>query len=772
MIVSRYDVDALGDAFGMEMSDIEGLHVGAGWGRIRPGRRSHPDRHDETETFVFVRGSGVVDVDGARVPVGPGTVIQFEPFETHIAEASGDGDLVFATFYWRDAPRAAAAATRTDRRRFAQRPVFVFSTPPTPNGDLHLGHLSGPYLGADVFVRFLRMNGIRAWHITGSDDFQSYTAAQARREDRSPAQTAARYSAEIAATLALMDIQVDQYTVTSTDATYRSGLQDFFSRLVGSGRVRPEEAPALFDGRTGEYLYEVDVSGTCPTCAGGTGGNICEECGEPNSCADLVAARSARSDEPPRAGALTRFSLPLHEFRAEVDTHHHLGRVPARLRDLAERLFRRPRLDIAMTHPAEWGVPPVQSDVDSQVIWVWPEMSYGFLHGVELLGRRVGEDWRAAAPQADWKIVHFFGFDNSFYHSVLYPVLYRLAYPDWAPDIDYHVNEFLLLDGEKFSTSRRHAIWGKDLLGPDSVDAVRFYLARIRPEGRRTNFTRAGYEAELRDTLAGGWQSWLADLGARIDRDYGGEAPDAGTWTPEHTGFLGRLNLRLAALANSLGPDAFSLNQAAGELDGIVRDAVDFARREAAVGASDAWRSETRTAVALELAAARLLAYGCAPVLPGFAARLAAALGLPDLATWLQTVELVRPGSRITLAGETFFQAVPTTGPAVESTAGPTVESEAGPADALLGWVQRVVRTALQLDDADPIDDRSLMELGLSSLQLIAVQYQIMERLGVDLNSDDLLSAGSVADLAALLARRADPALVTELAEQGEAVRL
>src|SRR5215470_19478823 len=101
MIVSRYDVDALSDAFGIEMSAITGLQVGASWGRVRPGRRSHADRHDETETFVFVRGSGVVEVDGVRVVVGPGTAIQFEPFETHTAQATGDTDLVFVTFYWR-----------------------------------------------------------------------------------------------------------------------------------------------------------------------------------------------------------------------------------------------------------------------------------------------------------------------------------------------------------------------------------------------------------------------------------------------------------------------------------------------------------------------------------------------------------------------------------------------------------------------------------------------------------------------------------------------
>jgi methionyl-tRNA synthetase len=661
MIISEYDEAALGRAFGIDMSSIDGLGVGAGWGRVAPGTASDPHQHDEVETFVIVRGTGELVVDGRRLPARPGTVAQFEPFETHVIENTGAEDLLFATFYWRDAAHAAGAARRTDRRRITERPVFVFSTPPTPNGDLHLGHLSGPYLGADAYVRFQRMNGTQAWHLTGSDDYQSYVLGRARREGRGPAETAAHYSAEIAATLRLMDIVPDQYTVTHADPDYRAGLRRFFARLVGSGAVRATRGPALFDGETGNYLYEVDVSGGCPSCGRPTGGNICEDCGEPNVCVDLLDPRSALSDAPPRHGEIERFTLPLHEFRAEVLAHHHLGRVPARLRELADRVLDRPRFDVPVSHPATWGVPPPGDGPDGQVIWVWPEMSYGFLHGIAALGRRLGRGWDADAPQPDWKIVHFFGFDNSFYHSILYPVLYRLAHPGWRPDIDYHVNEFYLLNHSKFSTSRRHAVWGKEILTPQTVDAVRFYLSLTRPEHSRTNFELPAYEAVVERTLIGTWQHWLNGLGARVEGCYDGRAPDAGCWTPEHTGFVGRLGVRLAAVTASLGQDGFSLNQAAAELSGIVEDAIRFSALESTAAGIDEWRDETRTAVALELAAALLLARCAAPVMPRFAARLATALGVPDLSTWPDAVELVPPGTPVDLTHQAFFSATPET---------------------------------------------------------------------------------------------------------------
>ncbi|MEU4621953.1 class I tRNA ligase family protein [Actinoplanes sp. NPDC023801] len=664
MNVSVFSTEELHQAFGIEMSSVEEMSAGAGWGRVAPGVTSDPHQHDEIEMFVVVAGAGWVAFDGRRVRVEPGTVCQFEPFETHVVENDGDVDLVFFDLYWRDPARAAqAAAAGGTRRRFHERPVFVFSTPPTPNGDLHLGHLSGPYLGADAYVRFQRMRGTEVWHLTGSDDFQSYVVDCARREERDPARTAGHYSAEIAATLRLMDIDVDQYTVTNEDPGYRDGLQRYFSKLVGSGAVTVQQTAALVDAETGAYLYEVDVSGGCPGCGGGTSGNICEECGEPNVCVDLVDPRSSRSQAPPEQRPVARYVLPLHEFGSEIADHHRLGRVPARLRELADRVFARTRLDIPVTHPSDWGVAPADTTVDGQVIWVWPEMSYGFLHGIEALGGRLGRDWQAGTPEQDWKFVHFFGYDNSFYHAVVYPALYRSAYPRWNPDIDYHVNEFYLLENGKFSTSRRHAIWGKQILRPETVDAVRFYLSLTRPERRRTNFELEEYRETVQRVLVDGWQAWLNDLGVRVAGQYGGIAPDAGVWTPEHTGFLNRLGIRLAAVADSLGPDGFSLNRAAAELDGIVTDTRRFAEAETRTALIADWKDEARTAVALELAAAQLLARAATPIMPRFAARLARALGTTDQSSWPSQVGLVTPGTRIGLDKQSYFAALPSDWP-------------------------------------------------------------------------------------------------------------
>ncbi len=384
---------------------------------------------------------------------------------------------------------------------------------------------------------------------------------------------------------------------------------------------------------------------------------------------------------------------------------------------------------MAITHPAGWGVRPDQDDVPGQVIWVWNELAFGLLYGIEALGRTLGKDWSITDPQDDWKIVHFLGYDNTFYHSIFCPALFKIAHPGWTPDMDYHLNEFYLLDGDKFSTSRRHAIWGKDFLTPGNVDSVRFYLSLTRPETHRTNFTLEQYEAVTRDTLVGTWQRWLDDLGARLAERYDGVVPDAGIWTPEHTAFWARLESSLRLVTGALSQDGFSLNQAAQALDGIVADTVRFSNFEAATAELPEWKDEARTTIALELAAASLLAHCALPVMPRFAARLGEALGIGTPA------DLARDGQ----ADPAGHQGAPGRAGVLHQPA----------AKALLPWLSGVVAQALQAGDVS--QDATLVGLGIKSMQAIALQYQILERTGIDLDLESLLGDRTIADLAAIL---------------------
>lgn len=755
MKIATFDQSAYSAAFGIEMAPIgqlAGPGGNASFGRVPPGGETTLHQHDEAEAFVILCGEGELVVDNIVHRVTSGTVAVFEPFETHMLRNTGDGPLEFLDLYGRDPARAVNAATKNGSKRFVDRPVFVFSTPPTPNGDLHLGHLSGPYLGADVFVRFQRMNDVAAYHVTGSDDFQSYVAARADQEDSEPQQVAERYASEIQTTLSLMDIAVDQFTVTGTDPTYRVGLQDFFSRLVGSGAVERRKDVALFDAETGKYLYEADVGGRCPNCSEPTGGNICEECGEPNVCTDIEEPKSNLSASQPVLGNVERFSLPLHEFQEAVLRHLRAGKVSPRIQELVRRVFAREEFHLPITHPSEWGVAPLESVEGQQVIWVWPEMAYGFLHGISEIGRQYGEDWSANAPKRDWKIIHFFGYDNSFYHTILYPALYALAHPDWECDIEYNVNEFYLLDGEKFSTSRRHAIWGKDILSSETVDAVRYYLCLTRAETARSNFELEACQTAVSETLIGRWQWWLNGLGEQIATQFDGSAPDAGVWTPIQRAFLARLQNRLDAIGIHYGADGFSLNGVIRELNGLVDDVIEFSSAHQSLCHNPSTYDEWRTVLALELAAARLLAQCSVPVMPRFASKLAAALGVDNIASqWLGYVTLLAPGSKIELASAHLFS-VPELAPCpdiakagVQSPAPsdlPAIEREA---------LEAMLRNILHLEDDAPVLSKSPADLGLTSLGAITLQHMVQSNWGIDLLVSDILAAKTMDALFALL---------------------
>jgi methionyl-tRNA synthetase len=268
----------------------------------------------------------------------------------------------------------------------------------------------------------------------------------------------------------------------------------------------------------------------------------------------------------------------------------------------------------------------------------------------------------------------------------------------------------------------------------------------MRPEGRRTNFVLAEYESFVADTLVGRWQRWLNDLGHRIETHHGGAAPPAGTWAPEHRAFLARLEDRRSAISNALDEDDFSLNRAARVLMGIVEDATEFAAVARYTADLPEWQDEARTALALELAAARLLSLVSAPVMPRFAARLSAALGQGEPVSWPEQVQLLPAGQQIDLSQVVFF------GPS-------TVRSP------VLAWLNSAVCEALQLEPAAADEGSSLALLGMTSMQSIALQYQILDRTGVDVSIEQLLGERSMAELAGYLEAAMTEDQIAELAE-------
>ena len=367
--------------------------------------------------------------------------------------------------------------------------VLVLAPPPTPNGDLHVGHLSGPYLRADIYARYSRMLGNETYYLCGIDEHQSYVALKGRQIGLSPQETADMFAAEIEQTLSAANIQIDWMARPSRLAHHSPLVEKLFHQLRLEGRIVEREAPCLFCEVCQMYLFEAYVRGLCPHCDAPSGGNSCEACGRPNDCGDLRDPVCNICGAMASIQNVTRFFLPLAPYKKELEQYFDSAIMSSNVRALGEQMIKDGLPEIAVTHPANWGLSA--PGVNGQKIYVWFEMAAGLLAATQALCESIDEPggWQRFWKSTDVEIVKFLGFDNTFFYSLFFSAIFQ------AWDREIHLpqallaNEFYRLDGLKFSTSRNHAIWGRELLRDQNVDLVRFYLAYTGPETEQTSFT-------------------------------------------------------------------------------------------------------------------------------------------------------------------------------------------------------------------------------------------------------------------------------------------
>ena len=636
---------------------------GAGWALVDPGETSQRHMHHEGETWFITEGQGEIRLDDEFETVGPGDVVYLPPFTRHALHNPSSTDrLVFLTCYWEDLDLAAQEAARRAEEEEASEAagrVIVNVAPPTPNGDLHLGHLSGPYLGADVHRRWLRMNGVDARYVMGTDDYQSYVAGKALQTDDTPAHVANHFAERIEGTLRLADIKPDQFTRPVHASGYQEVIQDVFRRLYAAGHLVEREAACLRDAEDGRYLFEFYVGGNCPHCGAAAGGGGCEECGRPNQGHDLENAAATLSDARPDSGTIKQLFVPLSRYEDRIRKFLLGVHMPPHLRALAEDLLAQGLPDVPATHPHEWGLPCPIPGFEDQIISAWVELGHGFLESIRQHDRRAGlpvnED--SLSPAAGTRIVQFFGFDNGFVYALLYPLLYQLIDPDCPLPETFVCNEFYRLDGLKFSTSRDHAVWVRDICREQPSDLVRFYVCYTRPESEQTSFSRAEYDVFVAEELRGRWSTWLDELGQRVEAAAQGVAPEPGFWTDEHRRMSRRLEQRIEEAREGYRAEQFSTRAVTRALMAIVEEARAFGRSESHWQGVPRRANEVRTALALELAAARAVAGLSTPLMPRFAQHLWGQLGLPgdvEATPCTAGVAWVPAGSTVALSGPWF----------------------------------------------------------------------------------------------------------------------
>ena len=405
----------------------------------------------------------------------------------------------------------------------ADRPVVIIAPPPTPNGDLHIGHIAGPYLAGDVYARYLRALERRVIFTTGTDDSQTYVLASARRAGRPPEDLAASSWLDIRRSLDLMGISVDGFA--PFDDGYRDTVRKFVDSLHTAGKFRERTVPMPYAERTGEFFMEGLVAGECPHCLSESRGGLCETCGLPIDFGELIDPRSTVDPaEPLTSRDTTVLVLPMEDYRDQL-TAYYAARQPywrPHMRQLIEQALAHPLPDFPVTYPSSWGIPAEFPQAPGQVLNAWvegmPASMYCTYHGAGRAGEH-DELWRA---DRDAELVYFLGFDNAYFWGMNHLALLMAHEGRYVVPEMIVCNEFYELENEKFSTSRGHVLWTGDLLAQVPRDLVRFYLALTCPEHQRTNFSLTGLRQVTGQRLAEPWNQ-LATALAKASDDAGGD---------------------------------------------------------------------------------------------------------------------------------------------------------------------------------------------------------------------------------------------------------
>lgn len=536
------------------------------------------------------------------------------------------------------------AAARTGRRDGVIGPAWITATPPTPNGPLHLGHLAGPYIAGDVLRRFLVAEGSEVRYTSGLDDYQSYVPVRGLSEGgRKPEEIADEYGASLEDAWHRFDVEFDLLVHPRTDAGYPERLQDFFLGLYRDGHIVSRRRPLPYCASCERWLYEAYVKGGCPHCGSSSNGNACEPCGRPNDCADLAGPVCTVCDGEAESRECERLYFPLAPFGEYLEAFWAQVRMPPHLRSLCEQMRAEGLPEIAVSHPGEWGVPVPVPGFAEHKIYVWFEMAAGYL-----------EQWDAAGTGAPPPSpVQFFGFDNGYFHGLLFPAVFRAI--GAPPPRAFVVNEFYLLEGAKFSTSRRHVVWALEALERSGTDTLRYHLLAGRPDGRQTNFTEPEFQRS-REHLSRHWDGWLLRLFSDVERYCSGrvptEPPSGEDWDLLH----GRLVRTAEDLRNAYDLPGFDPRRAIALLDEMVAGAADYGHVHGHERDRPDGAPRHRAALAAQLAVASALSVWAAPIMPAGAERLARALGVsPGGRVSLGALAVPTAGSPVSLAGTRIF---------------------------------------------------------------------------------------------------------------------
>lgn len=432
--------------------------------------------------------------------------------------------------------------------------ILVAVAWPYANGPLHLGHIAGAYLPADIFARYQRLRGNRVLMVSGSDMHGTPITISAEREKTTPEEIASRNHRAFMTCWEKMGISFDLYTSTHT-ANHTAAVHDIFLTLLQKGYLYKDSTPSAFCPRCRRFLPDRYTEGECPHChAQGARGDQCDACGKPLSPGELIGWRCVLCGSTPEMRPSEHFYLKLSAFSdrleawARAQTHWRPNVSSFTMRYIKEGLR-----DRAITRDLEWGIPVPVEGFENKRIYVWFEAVIGYLSATKEWAAGTGDPdaWRPFW-RPDARSYYFIGKDNIPFHTLIWPAILMGYDPNLRLPYDVPANEHLTLEGKQFSKSRRWAVWLPDYLERYDPDPLRYVLAVNMPETGDTDFSWKEFVRRNNDELVATWGNLVNRVLKLTHRNFGGGVPPIGELDSRDQAILASARETLRRVGDSL----------------------------------------------------------------------------------------------------------------------------------------------------------------------------------------------------------------------------
>ena len=409
--------------------------------------------------------------------------------------------------------------------------TLVTAALPYANGGVHIGHLAGVYVPADIYVRYLRLRKRDVLFICGSDEHGVPVTIRARKENCTPQQVVDRYHKLIKESFEGFGISFDAYGRTTSE-THRQTASDFFRTLYDKGEFVEKESEQYYDEEAHTFLADRYITGECPHChSEGAYGDQCEKCGTALSPTELINPKSAVSGAKPVLRKTRHWYLPLDKHQQWLEpwiTEQHKewrSNVMGQCKSWFD-MGLQPR---AVSRDLDWGIPVPVEGADGKVLYVWFDAPIGYISNTKEL---LPNDWEKWWKDKDTRLIHFIGKDNIVFHCIVFPAMLKAEGSYILPD-NVPANEFLNLEDNKISTSRNWAVWLDEYLldFPGKQDVLRYVLTANAPETKDNNFTWRDFQARNNNELVAVYGNFVNRALQLTKKYYGGRVPEQGEIT-------------------------------------------------------------------------------------------------------------------------------------------------------------------------------------------------------------------------------------------------